>query len=130
MDPNKLTESLRVTLLRCGAKSGKGWLFAYIDGEYDALSQEYHLHVHGVAFGTMLKAVDNLRGRRSLKSVRGLIVKSVVKQVVQVKRQQLTNMPSPLGYVVKSYWNQRSLFDDDIGNIKLGRLKAHQRTPP
>ena len=105
VDPNKLLNRLRTDLLRCAPNSGKGWAIYFLHGEFQTAQGAYPMHVHGVAGGAMVKAVDALRKRKNYASTRKK-GQDNTQRVVQ-SQKPLTNLPEPLTYLLKSYWPKK-----------------------
>lgn len=108
-DANKLLGALRQALRRKGASRASGWLFLFIDGEYDSSSGTFRLHVHGLASGEMVDVVKRMKGVRNLQPV------GKSKQVGVAGRpvlsQKITRTPMRAAtYAIKSFWCERPVF--------------------
>lgn len=126
VDPTMLLNSLRTDLLRCVPNSGKGWAIIFLHGEYQTAQGTYALHVHGVAGGAMVKAVDALRKRKKYRSRRNKGQDST--QRVKRSQKPLTNLPQPLTYLLKSYWPGKwKGYVSGVG--KERRSRDHGRIP-
>jgi hypothetical protein len=123
-DAIKLLASVRSDLNRCGAKVADGWLILGIHGEYDPGTGMYQLHVHGVAADGMIGVVDRLRDRPKYRSKRTGPDKI---QRVRISEQPLTDLPSPLTYVVQSFWPCR--WSGEVGEDRFARQRRKGRIP-
>ena len=131
VDPTALIKSLRTALYDQGAKDELGWLIAIIHGEFDPIAKVYRLHVHGLAFGGMVQAIDRLRRlpnyQSRSKDTDGR-PNSVYRRVV-VNRMPLTNLPQPITYLVQSFWPSRAVIISDDGTRIRQRDKGRIPEP-
>ena len=94
----KLVAELLSDLNRAGAAKATGYLIAFIHAEFCEYSNVYRFHFHGMIAGGMTDVIDKLRATKKYKSPKGH------RTSIKVARQTLTNLPSPLSYLLKSYW--------------------------
>lgn len=121
-DPRKLLARLRSQLNRAGAKDADGFLIAHLHGEFEPQSRIYQLHVHGIAAGGMIAAIDRLRTTPSYTS------DGLVRGRMHISRKPLKDIPYPLGYPFKSYWPCRRI--GRVGREGLiKRQRGHHRIP-
>ncbi|KGB52656.1 hypothetical protein FG91_03401 [Sphingopyxis sp. LC81] len=123
-DAIKLLAALRQALRRKGADRASGWLFAYIDGEYDPTSRTFRLHVHGLASGEMIDVVRRIKNARNLQPEGKSKLPGAVRLPVQFKRMVRT--PKKLAtYCMKSFWCERPVFED--AEMKPKRPRGKRR---
>ncbi len=123
-DAEKLLASLRQALRRKGANRASGWLFAYIDGEYDPTSNTFRLHVHGLASGEMVGVVRSLKSTRNLQPEGKSKLAGAARRPVQSKK--VVKTPKRLAtYCVKSFWCERTVFEDR--EMKSKRPRGRRR---
>ena len=131
LNPNQLLGEFRADLLRVAQANPKnsassaqvgsrgGFLFAAIHGEFDQIAKLYHPHVHIGATGSYIEIVDGLR------KLKGYRPSDRVRFPIYVNRT-ITDLPSALTYILKSYWPQRPFLPLGAhGAIK--RPRNHQR---
>ena len=131
LNPNQLLGEFRADLLRVAQANPKnsassaqvgrrgGFLFAAIHGEFDQIAKIYHPHVHIGATGSYIDIVDGLR------TLKGYRPSDRVRFPIYVNRT-ITDLPSALTYILKSYWPQRPFLPLGAhGAIK--RPRNHQR---
>ncbi|MBJ7438983.1 MAG: hypothetical protein JHD35_08180 [Sphingopyxis sp.] len=111
-DAVKLLTALRQALRRKGANRASGWLFAFIDGEYDSASDTFRLHVHGLASGEMIDVVKRMKGTRNLQPFSKSKREGAVRR--PVLSQKITTTPIRAAtYVMKSHWGERPFFQGE-----------------
>ncbi len=132
VNPIKANKWLRQTLTRCGAKAEtNGWMFAYLEGEYNSATGMIQLHWHLIlTYRTMLAVITQLRRHeRFTRTVGahnnpdGIDVRITVEQVCQV------TLPETISYVVKGGWYAKWRSEDDEGNRKTARCKGRIPEP-
>ena len=128
-DPTVFLEQLRQALIREGASTGGGWLFASIHGEHEPNEDIFRLHVHGIAVGAMRTAVDRLRKRANFRSNRKGDQADKVRQRVRMTRKPLCDLPEPLTYTVQSFWPERAIFRNDEGDWERQKKKRRIEEP-
>ena len=94
----KLVAELHSDLNRAGAAKATGYFIGFIHSEFCEYSNIYRFHFHGMVAGGMTGVIDNLRKRKKYKSPKGQ------RTSIKIARQKLTDLPSPLSYLLKSYW--------------------------
>lgn len=131
VNPVKANEWLRTTLARCGAKSDKnGWIFAYLEGEYNPATGMIQLHWHLIMTHSAMRAViTRLRGHAAFKRTvgahnnpDGVDVRINVQRVRQC-------LPSAISYVVKNGWYAKWRSEGDDGNRNTARCKGRIPEP-
>lgn len=131
VDPNALLNPLRTALYEQGAAESWGWMIAIIHGEFDPIAKVYRLHVHGLALGGMVQAIDRLRTLPNYqtrpKDAEGR--PSPVYQRVVVNRKPLTDVPQPITYLVQSFWPSRAVIISDDGTRIRQRNKGRISEP-
>lgn len=126
VDPSQLLNALRTALYAKGADQATGWIYAYLHGEWDPIGKVFRLHVHGLAYGQMVKVIDGLRELPNYMTRRYLedgSPSSVVRRIVMT-REALSYLPRPITYVMQSYWPSRALIISDEGE----RMRARQKS--
>lgn len=108
-DAVKLLAALRQALRRKGAGRASGWLFAFIDGEYDSTSRTYRVHVHGLASGKMIDIVKKMKGVRNLQPVGKSMWAGAVHRPVMSQKITVTPMRAAT-YAIKGFWCERPIF--------------------
>lgn len=125
VDPRILLERFRQKLIRASKGQKGGWLFAAIHGEYEPTRNVYQLHIHGIACGNMIKAVDHLRKRSDFKKVKDAKGETVYLRV-RISRKPLTDLPDPLTYILQAFWPARAAYkrgyDDQTRQRKKRRI--------
>ncbi len=121
LDPEKMNKWLRMTLRRCGAeRETEGWIFAYLEGEYNPSTGMIQLHWHVIMVGTkMLGVINNLRQHPAFKRKTGTGNNSdgVDKRIV-VLHPDLPGLPAVISYTMKGAWYAMWRSDDEDGNRK------------
>jgi hypothetical protein len=108
-DAKAICNSFRVDLHRAGSGDADGWIFATMHGSWDAATHEFQIHFHLLAAGGMIEVIDALRKRPKYRSSRGPPDGwDPVHQRVRIERKPLTNLPSPITYVVQSFWDAKT----------------------
>lgn len=97
--PADLMKRLRNDLDRVGAKDQAGFVFAGLDGEFDARRGGFHLHYHLIVVGPKIQAIKALRTKRKYRRISNENAPLMV--VKKVKRNEL---PYRLTYALKSFW--------------------------
>lgn len=100
--------ALRKNLADAGIDFGSGYLVAVFEASYDPIISSYQFHVHGVAVGDYVDAIDALRGRTPYKPWRSLPGIADCKRPVLVRPVAVKDMPRPAGYMLKSFWKLRN----------------------
>jgi len=119
-NPNELLECFRADLNRNGAVDADGFLFAALHGEYNPHDECFHLHLHCVVSMGMIEVVEKLR-----KIERGRLQKTpnLNKQrpPIRIDSFPLYNLPEPISYCCKSYWQMKGYDDPLSGELKRGK---------
>jgi hypothetical protein len=118
VNPRASQQSFRMNLRKLLPSNPKGWLIGGIDGDFKPRSATFQLHIHGIATGDYLQAVDNLRHQPLFKSKAGKSECSPVVRPVQIKRKEMDELPSVCGYLLKPFWLQRA----DLEMNEAGQL--------
>ena len=105
--PRRLCEALRSDLNRVGATRQSGYLITFLDGEYELNSDTYRIHFHGLAAGSIVYFVRCL-GQQTYRHLSRRHSGGGERPVQRVRVQSnLTDLPAPLTYVLKSFWSAR-----------------------
>lgn len=125
VDPRLLLKAFRSDLYRKGAARQRGWLFAFIHGEFDPGARVFRLHLHILCRKEMVPLLDRLRALPNYRSTRTLPNGEVspVYRRVFIRRKPLFNLPDPLTYVMQSFWPSRPIYIDKDGKRKRVRQK-------
>ena len=131
VDPTRLLASLCAALYGQGAAKAKGWIIAFIHGEFDPIGGVYRLHVHGYAFGEMVAVIDRLRTLPNYKTKYRLKDGSLnpVYRRIQVKRKHPTNLLRQITYCVQSFWPAKAIVISDDGSRTRARTKQRIAEP-
>jgi hypothetical protein len=129
--PGLLLNAFLTDLYRKGAASARGWLFAFIHGEFDPVAGVFRLHIHGACSPEMVAVLDRLRTMPKYKSARQLPDGSwdPIYRRVWVRRKPLHSMPDPITYVMQSFWPSRPIYIDEDGKRRRVRQKRAIREP-
>jgi hypothetical protein len=132
VNPVKANGWLRTTLARRGARSEtNGWVFAYLEGEYNPATSTFLLHWHLIVTHSEMRAViERLRGHPAFKRTIGAHNNPDgvdVRIVVQRVRQH--TLPNAISYVVKNAWYAKWRSEDDDGNRKTARCRGRIPEP-
>ncbi|MGG5809159.1 hypothetical protein [Falsiroseomonas sp. CW058] len=126
-DPTRLIAWLRRLALKHLPRNPRGWLYAQLHGEYEARSNTFILHFHGIAAGDYLLA---LRGpvKAELKEEAKHLPKNPNTSDVRAPLlfQQLRDAPRQVSYVLQSWWPSRPVVMTPKG---LKRVRAKRRIP-
>lgn len=104
----QLIARLRSWLNRNGAAQADGFLIACLHGEFEPGHGVYRVHVHGVAAGSMISVVDNLRKLPDLNS--SLDPEDGWKRApprIKISRAPPTELPHAISYQFKGWWPSR-----------------------
>ena len=106
----RLNAEFRSTLNRAGASKANGFLFAVLHGDFDPEKQAFHLHYHVVASPEMLAVVKAIRAKKRKGFFEEKAKRSTasVAQPVRISQRAMDDVPYALGYLLKSYWMQKS----------------------
>ena len=106
LDPETMTARFRTALNEHGAGGSEGILFAVVEGEYQTRTTIMRAHMHGIASGQTLAAVDALRDTRAFYSPRRQKgePKPEVAYRIKISRRPLFNLPDPLTYCIKHWY--------------------------
>jgi hypothetical protein len=115
-NPKAMLNGLRSAINRAGFDGSKGWLIAGIHGEHEPTSDAHVLHLHAVGSGSARATIDALRKSWCFKSGTGDAGKVNVKRRIRLSRKPLTGLPSPLTYVLQSYWPEKPIFEASDGH--------------
>lgn len=126
IDPNDLLNGVRSDFIRASVDLNNGALFMAIDGAFERNRSLYQLHVNGLALGTAIDAIDELRALDKYRRVESCTATTwPIYRPIVVSRQALTNLPSTLAYRLKHYWPCTWLPMDGSTN----RSRSEQRIP-
>lgn len=126
VDVRKLVAALRQALRRRGASQAIGWLFGFVDGEYEPTSGTFRLHIHGLVAGEMINVVDGLEDARTFRPIGLSRSQNAVRQ--PIRRRKITKTPiRVVTYCIKGFWCERPIFENKEGKKKRGRKKCSIR---
>lgn len=130
VDPLELIKDLRADLYAKGARKASGWIIAFLHGEHDPIAGVFRLHVHGLAYGEMEKVLDRLRKLPNYRTQKCLEdgSPSPIVRSVWITRQELTNLPSPITYLLQSFWPSKPILFSDGKRIRR-RDKMRMKEP-
>lgn len=114
-NPKAMLNGLRSAINRAGFDASTGWIIAGIHGEHEPSSDAHVLHAHVVGSGSARATLDALRKSGCFQSGTGHADKVMVKRRVRLSRKPLTDLPSPLTYVLQSYWPEKPVFEASDG---------------
>lgn len=97
LDPNAFARAFRADLYRGGAKGSGGYIFAFLDAEFNPAEDVWKFHWHGLADGELKGVLDQLRNSRKYGRPKD----------IRISRKPLTNLPEPLTYLIKPFWGSR-----------------------
>ena len=131
VDPTLLLAALLTALYGRGAAKANGWIVAFIHGEFDPIGMVYRIHVHGFAYGEMVKVIDRLRTLPNYKTQYRLKDGSLspVFRRIQVTRKRSKNLLSQITYRLQSYWPARAIVIKDDGSRIRARRKGRIPEP-
>lgn len=98
LNARQLVAEVLSDLNRAGAAKATGYCVGFIHSEFCEYTHVYRFHFHGMVAGGMTDVIDKLRRTKKYKSPKGQ------RTSIKIARQTLTNLPSPLSYLLKSYW--------------------------
>lgn len=129
--PWMLLKAFLSDLYRKGAAGARGWLFAFIHGEFDPVAGVFRLHVHGACSSEMVLVLDRLRTMRKYKSARLLPDGSwdPVYRRIWVRRKALHSLPDPITYIMQPFWPSRPIYIAADGKRRRVRQKRAIREP-
>lgn len=118
-DAVRLKNEFRSTIVRTkarlkreGVETAGSFIFAALHGEFDPTGLMFQLHYHVIEDDEDATVIDSLRDRKGFVAPRRSDAAELgaadghVTTPVRVTRKPLTNLPSALGYLLKSYWLQ------------------------
>lgn len=127
VNPTRLTEWLRRRVLKHLPSNPRGWLYAHLHGEYEARSNTFIIHFHGIAAGDYLAT---LRGpvKAELKTEAKLLPNLPTSPKVRavLRFDPLRNAPRQVSYVLQSWWPSRPVVMTPRG---LKRVRTKHRIP-
>ncbi|WP_294312335.1 hypothetical protein [uncultured Sphingomonas sp.] len=109
-DPTADIQWLRVTLGRLGANvSARGWIYGYLEGEYNPATGKIQLHYHVIVQGlAMLDAIERLREHSRFLRLPGAANNPDGIDVrVHGKRVRQCHLPEVISYTTKGAWYSR-----------------------
>lgn len=131
VNPRALTAWLRRLVIKHLPPNPCGWLYVQLHGEYEAQSNTFVLHFHGIAAGDYL---DTIRGpvkaevkaelKRELEKLPTLPSFPTVR--VPLRFEQLRHAPRQVSYVLQSWWPSRPIVMTPKG---LKRVRSKRRIP-
>lgn len=119
-NPNDLLECFRAGLNRCGAGKADGFLFAALHGEYNASDGCFHLHLHCVVAQVMIDVVENFREIEKAR-LQKTANSDNRRPPVRIDARPLYNLPDPISYSCKSYWQMKGHSDSASGKLIRGK---------
>lgn len=128
VNPRALTRWLRRRVLKHLPRNPRGWLYVQLHGEYEARSNTFVLHFHGIAAGDFL---DTLRGpvkeelKGELKALPTLPISPSVRVVLKIGGR-LKDAPRQVSYVLQTWWPSRPVVKTPKG---LKRVRTKHRIP-
>lgn len=131
IDPNALLEGLRADINRVLPKGIGGYLFACLHGEFveSVTGGYFDIHVHGLACGRFVAAIDSLRHRPKYHPKSWSKPGDRAKfPRVRVSRGPLTNLPKPMTYCVQAFWPAKAM--TKRGSIKTQRGQRRRIPEP
>lgn len=130
LNPRTLLNRLRSDLYKVGTSSSDCWMIGIMHGEFEKTSQMFQTHMHVIANPKMIEMIDRLRRlpNYSGSSAKG-IDRTAVYHPIRVERRELSDLPTPLTYLAKSYWTARAQFESVDGKLRLPRVKTRIPEP-
>ncbi|WP_408587698.1 hypothetical protein [Novosphingobium sp.] len=127
-DPVAMIKALRAALYGRAAGQASGWLIAFVHSEHDPIGDVFRFHVHGIAYGGMIEVVDRLRTLPNYRSRLHLPdgSRSPVYRRVRRNRRRLRNLPTPITYLLQSFWPARAVISAAGSRYRVrrkGRIK-------
>ena len=132
LDPKKENQKLRVTSNRAGANSrAEGWIFAYLEGEYNPATDMIQMHWHLIVVGDdMVSAIKRLRQLPRFKRRMGARYNhDGVKMRIQVKRIRQSRLHRAINYATKGTWYQKWRDEGADGARKIQKFRGRIQEP-
>lgn len=117
-NPVTALRAFRADLYRAGLAQVDGWLFAAWHGEYDPVAGVFRLHLHILCNATMVWVIDRLRPMANYVFSERLPDGGwdPVYRRIRINRQPLHSLPTPLTYLLQSFWPSRPILVTDEGS--------------
>lgn len=124
-NPVAALSGFRGGLYRVGLAETNGWLFAAWHGEYDPIANVFRLHLHIVCNPAMVRVIDRLRPMANYVFAERLPDGDwdPVYRRIRINRQPLHSLPTPLTYLLQSFWPSRPILVTDEGKRRRVREK-------
>ena len=121
--------AFRADLYRAGLSGSDGWLFAAWHGEYDSIANVFRLHLHIVCNAAMVPVIDRLRPMANYVFAERLPDGGwdPVYRRIRINRQPLHSLPTPLTYLLQSFWPSRPILVTEEG--KRHRVREKRAIP-
>ncbi|MGK7863069.1 hypothetical protein [Falsiroseomonas sp. E2-1-a4] len=135
LKPKRRTEWLRRVILKHLPPNASGWIYVQLHGEYEAKSNTFIIHFHGIAAGDYLAALDGpvreelrdlLKALLDVQSNTLPTNPTAPKVRVVLKVSKLVDPPRQVSYVLQSWWPARPIVWTDRG---WKRVRAKGRIP-
>lgn len=130
-NPSHMINAVRSALYSKGAGQSNGWLIAFLHSELDPIADVYRFHLHGICYGEMVHIVDRLRTLPNYRSRRlqhdGS--PSPVYRRLRLSRKPLDRLPTPITYLLQSFWPARALLISENGKRLRERRKGRIKEP-
>ncbi len=111
-NPAKLMERIRLMFMRNGSSDTEGWMFCYLHGEYERMSNQYVLHVHGVATSDYREVFKSMRSSCRVLQSNTNGDEPEVRKRIQISKKPIDNKFKVISYCTQSYWPMRNIFDN------------------
>lgn len=122
-NPIQRLAALRSLINRCGGTEAGGYLILFIHGEFEPRRRVYQIHVHGLAAGALWRVInEKVRKTPSVRTIKGAYGRTDFVRHRLRMDGELTDLPRPLTYLLKSYWPSRAQY-----LTPEGRLRRHRR---
>lgn len=131
-NPKKENQKLRVTLNRAGANSGtKGWIFAYLEGEYNPATGMIQVHWHLIVVGDgMVSAIKRLRQQpRFKRRVGARNNPDGVKMRIKIQRVRQSRLHRAINYATKGTWYQKWRDEGADGARRTQKYRSRIQEP-
>jgi hypothetical protein len=128
-DPRAPLAQVRTDIRRTGAWQPGGFLIGGLHGDFNPNERRYQLHVHVLAIGSAIEAVDRLRDMPRYSSSTTDDDDDHVRQRVRLSRTELTDLPDPLTYLFQPFWPSRWIGTNPDGRPVRQRAKTRIPEP-
>ena len=117
--PKRFLEQFRTQLNRQGLTDRPGWLIAFLHCEYDPRVDIFQFHIHGLAVGRKIEAVEKLKSLKAFQPDPQTVHRPI-------KIQPVTDRPRQISYLAQGYWPSKPTILID-GMIR--RTRSRVRIP-